>query len=133
MTSRVHNHCNITQTQLMRKSFSNEQLQITWEEHTDELINENAETISNIVSVNENIASSTNSLRKHDKVFILIVKSDKNFVLIIVDCNTRFKADKLSSINYKKFHNSEERSKETINYLNDLYNVKYIFNSHNHM
>ena len=36
-------------------------------------------------------------------------------------------------MNYKKFHNSEKRSKETINYLNDLYNVKHIFNSHNYM
>ena len=36
-------------------------------------------------------------------------------------------------MNYKKFHDSEEWSKETINYLNDLYNIKYILNSHKYM
>ena len=100
------------QTQLMRESFSDEQLQTAREEHIDELINESVET-----------TLSTNSSRKRDK----------DFAFITVDCNTRFKASKLSSMNYKKFHNSEKRSKGTINYLNDLYNVKHIFNSHNHM
>ena len=111
------------QTQSMRESLSDEQLQAARKEHTDELINENAETVSNIASVSESTASSTNSSRKRDK----------DFVFITVDCSTRSKASKLSSMNYKKFHNSEKRSKETINYLNDLYNVKHIFNSHNHM
>ena len=108
------------QTQLMRESLSNKQLQAARKEHIDELINESAETASDIASVSESIASSIN-LR------------DKNFVLITVDRSTRFKTDKLSSMNYKKFHNLKKRSKETINYFNDLYNVKYIFNSHNHM
>ena len=107
----------------MRESLSNEQLQAAREEHTDELTNENAETASNIASVNESTVSSTNSLRKRDK----------DFVLITVDRSTRFKANKLSSMNYKKLHNSEERSKATINYFNDLYNVKHIFNSHKNM
>ena len=121
------------QTQLMRESLSNEQLQAARKEHTDELINESAETASDIVSVSESTASLTNSSRKRDKVFIFIVENDKDFALITVDRSTRFKTDKLSSINYKKFYNSEKRSKETTNYLNNLYNVKYILNSHNHM
>ena len=121
------------QTQSMRESLSDEQLQTAQEKHTDELTNENAETVSNIASVSKSTASSTNSSRKRDKVFISIVESDKDFVFIIVDRSTRFKANKLSSMNYKKFHNSEKRLKETINYLNDLYNVKHIFNSYNHM
>ena len=111
------------QTQSMREPFSDEQLQVAREEHTDELVNENAEIASDIASVSESTASSTNSSRKRDK----------DFALIIVDRNTRSKAGKLSSMNYKKFHNSEKRSKETINYLNDLYNVKHIFNLHSHM
>ena len=121
------------QTQLMREPFSDEQLQVAREEHINELINENAETVSDTASVSESTVLSTNSSRKRDKVFILIVKSDKDFAFIIIDRNTRFKINKLSSINYKKLHNSEERSKEMINYLNDLYNVKHILNSHNHM
>ena len=121
------------QTQSMRESLSDEQLQAVREEYTDELINENAETASNIASVSESIASSTNSLWKRDKVFTFIVESDKDFVLITVDRSTRSKTDKLSSMNYKKFYNSKKRSKEMINYLNDLYNVKHIFNLHNHM
>ena len=36
-------------------------------------------------------------------------------------------------MNYKKFHNSKKQLKETINYLNNLYNVKHIFNSYNYM
>ena len=107
----------------MRKLFSNEQLQAAREEHTNELINESAETASNIVSVSESIVLLTNSSRKRDK----------DFDFIIVDRNTHFKVNKLLSMNYKKLHNSGERSKETINYLNNLYNVKYIFNSYNHM
>ena len=111
------------QTQSMRESLSNEQLQVARKEHINGLINESAQTVSNIASISESIASSLNSSRKRDK----------DFVLIIVDRNTRFKADKLSLMNYKKLHNSEKRSKETINYLNNLYNVKHIFNSHNYM
>ena len=71
--------------------------------------------------------------RKHDKDFNFIVESDKDFIFIIVDYNTRFKVNKLLLMNDKKFHNSKKRLKETINYLNNLYNIKYIFNSHNHM
>ena len=111
------------QTQSMREPFSNEQLQTAREKYTDELINENAETASNTASVSESITSSTNSSRKRDK----------NFAFIIADRSTRFKVSKLSSMNYKKLHNSKKRSKETINYFNDLYNVKHIFNSYNHM
>ena len=121
------------QTQLMREPLSNEQLQAAREEHTDKLTNENAETASNTASINESTASLTNSSRKRDKVFTFTVESDKDFALITADRSTRFKADKLSSMNYKKLHNSKERSKGTINYLNGLYNVKYILNSHNHM
>ena len=121
------------QTQSMCEPLSDKQLQAAREKHTDELVNESAEIASDTVSVSESTASSTNLSRKRDKVFIFIVGSDKDFALIIVDRSTRFKADKLSSMNYKKLHNSEKRSKETINYLNDLYNVKHIFNSHNHM
>ena len=121
------------QTQLMRESLLNEQLQIAREKNTDELINENVKIVSNIASVNKNIVSLINLSRKCDKVFISIVEDDKNFIFIIVDRNTRFKINKLSLINYKKLHNSKKRSKETINYLNDLYNVKHIFNLHNHM
>ena len=121
------------QTQSMREPLSDEQLQAAREKHTDELTNKNAETASDTASVSENTASSTNSLRKRDKVFTFIVENDKDFALITADRNIRFKTNKLSSMNYKKLHNSEERSKETINYLNDLYNVKHIFNSHNHM
>ena len=111
------------QTQSMREPLSNEQLQAARKEHTDKLINKNAETASNIVSVSESIVSSINSSWKRDK----------DFVPITVDRSTRFKTDKLSSMNYKKLHNSEKRSKGTINYLNDLYNVKHIFNLYNHM
>ena len=117
----------------MHESFSDEQLQAARKKHIDELINENAETASNIVSINKNIISSTNLSRKRDKIFTFIVENDKDFIFIIVDRNIRFKTNKLSSMNYKKFHNSEKRLKRTINYLNNLYNVKYIFNSHNHM
>ena len=72
-------------------------------------------------------------MRKRDKVFTFILKNNKDFVFIIVDRNTRFKTSKLSSINYKKLHNLEEQLKETINYLNNLYNNKYIFNSYNYI
>ena len=113
----------LQQTQSMRESFSDEQLQVAREEHTDELISKSVETASNTASVSESTASSKNSSRKRNK----------DFVSITADRNTRFKTDKLSSMNYKKLHNSEERSKGTINYLNDLYNIKHIFNSHNHM
>ena len=123
----------LQQTQSMRESLSNEQLQTAGKEYTDELINENAKTASNIASVSESTASSTNSSRKRDKVFTLIVESEKDFVFITVHYNTRFKTGKLLSMNYKKLHNSEKQSKETINYLNNLYNVKYIFNLYNHM
>ena len=111
------------QTQSMREPLSDEQLQVAREEHTDELTSENAETASNTASVSESTASLTNSSRKRDK----------DFAFITVGRSTRFKADKLSSMNYKKLHNSEKRSKETINYLNGLYNVKHILNSHSHM
>ena len=111
------------QTQSMRESFSDEQLQTAREEHTDELINESVETVSDTASVSESTASLINSSRKRDK----------DFAFITVGCNTRSKADKLSSMNYKKFYNSEKRSKGTINYLNDLYNVKHILNSYSHM
>ena len=111
------------QTQSMREPLSDEQLQAAREEHTDELTNENAETASDTASISESTASSTNSSRKRDK----------DFAPITVGRSTRSKADKLSSMNYKKFHNSEERSKETTNYLNGLYNIKHILNSHNHM
>ena len=121
------------QTHLMRESLSDEQLQAARKEHIDELTNESVETVSDIVSISKSIASSINSSRKRDKVFTFIVGSDKDFVFITVDRSTCFKADKLLSMNYKKLHNSEERSKRTINYLNNLYNVKHIFNSHNHM
>ena len=121
------------QTQSMREPLSDEQLQTAREEHTDELINKNAETASDTASVSESTASSTNSSRKRDKVFISIVESDKDFIFITADRSTRSKTNKLSSMNYKKFYNLEERSKETINYLNDLYNIKHILNSHNHM
>ena len=117
----------------MRESLSNEQLQAAREKHIDELINNNAETASNIALVNESTASLINLSRKCDKVFTLIAESNKDFIFITVDRSTRFKANKLPSMNYKKFHNSEKRSKGTINYLNDLYNVKHIFNSHNYM
>ena len=82
------------QTQLMREPLSDEQLQTAREEHIDELTNESAETASDIASVSESIASSTNSSRKRDK----------DFAPIIVGRNTRSKAGKLSSMNYKKLH-----------------------------
>ena len=113
----------LQQTQSMRESLSDEQLQTAREEHTDELTNESAETASNTASVNENTASSTNSSRKRDK----------DFALITAGRSTRSKADKLPSMNYKKLHNSGKRSKGTTNYLNGLYNVKHILNSHNYM
>ena len=121
------------QTQSMHKSFLNEQLQIIREKHIDELINENVETVSNIALINKNIVLLINSSRKRDKIFIFIIKNNKDFNFIIVNRNIRFKTNKLSSINYKKLHNSRKQSKKTINYLNNLYNVKHIFNSHNHM
>ena len=121
------------QTQLMRESLSDEQLQIVQEKHINELINESAENVSNIISVNKSIISSTNISRKRNKDFNFIVENDKDFIFIIVDRNICFKINKLSSINYKKFQNLEKQLKETTNYLNDLYNVKYILNSHNHM
>ena len=96
------------QTQLMRESFSDKQLQIARKKHINELINESAEIALNIVSINKNIVLSTNSSRKRDKVFIFIIENDKDFIFIIVDCNTRFKANKLSSMNYKKLYNSKK-------------------------
>ena len=111
------------QTQSMRELLSNEQLQAARKKHIDELINESAETVSDIASISESTAPSINSSRKRDK----------DFVPITAGRSIRFKAGKLSSMNYKKLHNSEKRSKETINYLNDLYNVKHIFNLHSHM
>ena len=111
------------QTQSIRKSLLNEQLQIAQEEHIDELINKNTEIASDIISVSESTVSSINSLRKHDK----------DFALIAADRSTRFKADKLSSIDYKNFNDSGRRSKERVNYLNDLYYIKHISSSHNHM
>ena len=111
------------QIQLMREFFSDEQLQTAREQYTDELVNGNVETVSDTASINKSIISLTH----------LIAESDKDFALIIVDRNTRLKTNKLLSINYKKFYNSKKRSKEMINYLNNLYNVKYILNSYNHM
>ena len=111
------------QTQSMRKPLSNKQLQAAREEHTDELTNENAETASDTASVSESTVSSTNSSRKHDK----------DFAPTAADRSTRFKANKLSPIDYKKFNDSGKRSKERVNYLNDLYYIKHIPNSHNHM
>ena len=93
------------------------------EEHIDKLINENTEIASNITSINKNIVLLINLSRKRDK----------DLAFIIINRNTCFKTDKLSSINYKKLYNSKEQLKETINYLNNLYNVKHIFNSYNHM
>ena len=117
----------------MRELLSNEQLQIARKKHIDELINENIEIVSNIVSINKNIVLLINLSRKRDKIFIFIVENNKDFIFIIIDCNICFKTNKLSLMNYKKFYNSKKQSKEIINYLNNLYNVKYIFNSYNHM
>ena len=49
------------QTQSMRESLSDEQLQTARKEHIDELINKNAEIASDIASISESTASSTNS------------------------------------------------------------------------
>ena len=103
----------LQQTQSMRKSFSDEQLQAAQEEYTDELINESAETASDIASISENIISSTNSSWKHNK----------DFASIAVDRSTRFKTNKLSSIDYKKSNDSERRLKKRVNYFNNLYYI----------
>ena len=108
-------------------------MQIARKKRINKLINESIEIILNIALISKNIALSTDSSRKRNKDFNFIVKNNKDFAFINIDRNTRFKANKLSSINYKKFHNSEKQLKETINYLNDLYNVKHIFNLYNYM
>ena len=82
------------QTQLMRESLSDEQLQTAREKHINKLINKNAETVSNIALINENIVLSTNLSRKRNKNFNLIVENDKDFIFINVNYNTHFKANK---------------------------------------
>ena len=112
---------------------SDEQLQAAREEHTDELASESAETASDTASVSESTAPPTNTLRKRDKDFNPTAGSDKDFASITAGRSTRSKTDKLPSVDYKKLHNSGERSKGTTNNLNGLYNAKHIPNSHNHL